>query len=48
LHINGYVLQAPETEAVVMTLGLVSRDIDETGYAKWLEDNCVKQSKEAK
>ena len=41
LHINGYLLKAPEAEAVVMTLGLASREIDEAGYAKWLEDNCI-------
>ncbi len=43
LHSNGYLLQAPEAEAVVMTLGLASREIDEAGYVKWLEDNCVKK-----
>jgi death on curing protein len=42
LRINGYLLQATEAEAVMMTLGLASRDVDEAGYAKWLEDNCVK------
>jgi death on curing protein len=42
LRINGYSLQAPETEAVVMTLGLASREVDEAGYTKWLEDNCLK------
>ena len=42
LHINGYVLQASEAEAVVMTLGFASRELDETLYAKWLEDNCIK------
>ncbi len=39
LRINGYLLQAPEAEAVVMTLGLASREVDEKGYARWLEDN---------
>lgn len=43
LRINGYLLQASEAEAVVMTLGLASREVDETGYAKWLEDNCERK-----
>jgi death on curing protein len=45
LRVNGYLLQAPEAEAVVMTLGLASREIDEAGYTKWLEDNCVSMVK---
>jgi death-on-curing protein len=43
LRINGYLLQAPEAETVIMTLGLASRDIDEAGYARWLSDNCLKE-----
>jgi death on curing protein len=46
LRINGYLLQAPEAEAVVMTLGLASREVDEAGYTKWLEDNCIDHRKE--
>ncbi len=41
LTVNGYALQAPEAEAVVMTQGLASSEIDEPGFAKWLEDNSV-------
>ncbi len=41
LELNGYKSQLNEAEAVVMTLGLASREIDEAGYAKWLEDNCI-------
>jgi death on curing protein len=46
LRINGYLLQASEAEAVVMTLGLASREVDEAGYAKWLEDNCLEAKAE--
>jgi death on curing protein len=42
LRVNGHLFNASEAQAVVMTLGLASREVDETGYAKWLEDNCVK------
>ena len=42
LETNGYLTQLGEAEAVVMTLGLASREVDEAGYAKWLEDNCVR------
>jgi death on curing protein len=43
LEMNGYLSQLDEAEAVVMTLGLASREVDEAGYAKWLEDNCIKR-----
>jgi death on curing protein len=39
-NLNGQLLQASEDEAVTMTLGLASRDVDEAAYTKWLEDNC--------
>jgi death on curing protein len=42
LDINGYQLEATEAEAVVMTLGLASREVDEAMFAQWLQDNCVK------
>jgi death on curing protein len=42
LELNGYQTRLNEAEAVVMTLGLASREVDEAGYARWLEDNCVK------
>jgi death on curing protein len=46
LELNGYLTQLDEAEAIVMTLGLASREIDEAGYAKWLEDNCVSMVKD--
>lgn len=44
LEFNGCKSNLDEAEAVVMTLELVSRDIDEAGYARWLSDNCLKIS----
>jgi death on curing protein len=41
LELNGYKTQLDETEAVTMTLGLASREIDEAAYTNWLEENCV-------
>ena len=38
LQENGLRLDAPEAEAVVMTLGLASGDMPEQGYAAWLRD----------
>lgn len=38
LLLNGRELVAPEGEAVVMTLGLASGELPETGYAAWLRD----------
>ncbi|MGL4610861.1 MAG: type II toxin-antitoxin system death-on-curing family toxin [Trueperaceae bacterium] len=48
LKVNGCTLQAPEPEAVLMTLGLASREIEEADYTTWLEANCVKQREEGK
>jgi death on curing protein len=42
LELNGYRTKLDEAEAVVMTLGLASHEVDEAGYTRWLEDNCVK------
>lgn len=41
LEINGQLFQAPEEEAVVMTLGLAAGQIEADGYAAWLRDSCV-------
>ena len=41
LAVNGYALQAPEAEAVLMTQGLAANEIDEAGFVGWLEDNSV-------
>lgn len=35
---NGFDLLAPEAEAVVMTLGLASGELEEGAYALWLRD----------
>jgi death-on-curing protein len=42
LRVNGYLLKTPEAEAVVMTLGLAGREVNEAGYVK---DNSVKQDR---
>jgi death-on-curing protein len=39
LDVNGLELDAPEAEAVVMTLGLASGEMPEQGFAAWLRDN---------
>ncbi len=38
LAVNGLELDAPEAEAVVMTLGLASGEMPEEGFAAWLRD----------
>lgn len=38
LQENGLCLTAPESEAVVMTLGLASGTLPEEGFAAWLRD----------
>ncbi len=38
LQENGLRLEAPEAEAVVMTLGLASGEMPEQGFAAWLRD----------
>jgi death-on-curing protein len=38
LSVNGLELDAPEAEAVVMTLGLASGEMPEQGFAAWLRD----------
>jgi death-on-curing protein len=43
LEINGYKLQAPEEEAVIMTRDLAAGEIEEAAYAAWLEKSCVKR-----
>jgi death-on-curing protein len=40
LGINGLELVASEEEAVVRTLALAARAIDEAVYGAWLHDNC--------
>lgn len=39
LNVNGYALKASEAEAVLMTLGLASGEVEEMGFARWLEDS---------
>lgn len=36
LGLNGLPLQAPETEAVLMTEGLAAGEVTEADYANWL------------
>ena len=43
LHLNGWSLDAPETEAAIMMRGLAAGEIPEDAFAGWLRDN----SKEA-
>lgn len=37
LELNGWRLEAPETEAATMTIGLAAGDVSESEYAAWLE-----------
>ena len=40
LESNGYTLTASEEEAVIFTLGLAAREVEESAYAEWLRKNC--------
>lgn len=40
LEINGYIFQAPETEAAILTRDLAAGIVLEDAYARWLEDSC--------
>lgn len=42
LELNGQVVEAPEAEAVVETLGLAAGDRTEAAYGEWLRRNCRK------
>jgi len=44
LYLNGYHLQAPEADAVVMTQDLAAGKIEEDIFAKWLRDHSVPTS----
>ena len=39
LYLNGWELEAPETEAVAAALALATGEIDEAGFSDWLKDN---------
>lgn len=39
LELNGYHFTASEVDATVRTLALAAHDLDEAGYAAWLEAN---------
>jgi death-on-curing protein len=39
LELNGLRFQATEADAVIQTLALATGDVDEAGYAAWLEKN---------
>ncbi|HEX3739962.1 MAG TPA: type II toxin-antitoxin system death-on-curing family toxin [Terriglobales bacterium] len=39
LELNGFVLQAAETDATQAVLALATGDIDEAGYGAWLRSN---------
>lgn len=41
IEINGYLFEAPEEQAVLMTLGLAAGEVDADGHAAWLRDSCV-------
>jgi death on curing protein len=36
LDLNGWALQAPETEVVTMMLGVASAEVQEVDFARWL------------
>ena len=42
LELNGYRFTASEAEATLKTLALAARDLDEAGYAAWLQANSRK------
>lgn len=44
LELNGYVFGASEVDATIQTLGLAASELDEPGYAAWLEANCKPKS----
>lgn len=41
LGINGYSLEAPEEEAVLMTRALAASELGPAEFAHWLEQSCV-------
>ncbi len=41
LALNGWRLVAPEADSASMTTALAAGEVDETGYAKWLESACA-------
>ncbi len=43
LEVNGYEMQAPETEAVLQTLALAASQIGELDYSQWLAKSCKKR-----
>lgn len=44
LELNGYVFQAPEEQAVILTRDLAAGEVTEAAYAMWLKDSCRKRS----
>jgi death-on-curing protein len=42
LELNGWRLEAPETEAASMTIGLAAGEVGEADYAAWLESASVR------
>ena len=42
LEMNGFRLQATESEAVRATVGLSTRDLDEDSFARWLKANSAR------
>jgi death-on-curing protein len=43
LGVNGYRLNAPEEEAVIMTRDLAASETDEAAYAAWLQKSCKRR-----
>jgi death-on-curing protein len=44
LESNGFRFNAPEEQAVLMTVGLADKSIPAEQYAQWLKDNSVQRS----
>ncbi len=44
LGINGWQLEAPEEQAVILTRDLAAGEVTEAAYAQWLKDSCRKRS----
>jgi len=41
LELNGFSLDAPEPESVIVTKRLAAGDLSEPGFAKWLGDSSI-------
>ena len=45
LFLNGYALEATDTDCVLTLLGVAEGSISENGFAAWIRENCKKRKK---